>query len=117
MTQDALGNPFPPFPPTQPFPASLRSSTGHGPDFPSSAGDRELGKFRDAIVPRLTRIAVKVEGDDGLSLMDLMALLVDTQQQMAREIRLLRMGLAFARNNVCEWLEPADMDDDNEAIV
>ena len=38
-------------------------STGLGPDFPESAGGREMGKFRESIYPRLTRIAVA--NDDG----------------------------------------------------
>ena len=45
------------------FPASRTESTGAGPDFPGSAGDRERGKFRPSATPRLTQIAVV--GDDG----------------------------------------------------
>ena len=50
---------------TQPhvFPESLRESTGLGPDFPGSSGDRERGKFRPSAIPRLTQVAVS--GDDG----------------------------------------------------
>ena len=38
-------------------------STGRGPDFPGSAGDRERGRFRPSRTPRLTNVAVV--GDDG----------------------------------------------------
>lgn len=54
---------MPPFPPTKPFPESLTSTTSAGPDFPGSAGDRELGKFRPSATPRLVSIAVT--DDDG----------------------------------------------------
>ena len=57
-------NPWPP-PPSKPWPQSLSGSTGTGqtPDFPSSAGDRELGKFRTSKYPRLVQVAVV--DDDG----------------------------------------------------
>ena len=45
------------------FPESLRESTGAGPDFPGSGGDREQGKFRPSSTPRLDVVAVA--GDDG----------------------------------------------------
>lgn len=45
------------------FPQSRNESTGAGPDFPGSAGDRERGKFRPSASPRLTNVAVV--GDDG----------------------------------------------------
>ena len=45
------------------FPESLIHSTGAGPDFPGSAGDRERGKFRPSGVPRRTTVAIV--GDDG----------------------------------------------------
>ncbi len=44
-------------------PNTFADSTGLGPDFPSSAGDRERGKFRPSSYPRLT--AVAVTNDDG----------------------------------------------------
>lgn len=47
----------------QPFPQSLRETTGGGTDFPGSSGDRERGKFRPSATPRLTSVAVS--GDDG----------------------------------------------------
>lgn len=47
------------------FPESLIDSTGVGPDFPGSSGDRERGRFRPSATPRLTQVAVT--GDDGKS--------------------------------------------------
>lgn len=47
----------------QQFPESLRDSTGLGPDFPGSSGDRERGKFRPSSTPRL--VVVAVTNDDG----------------------------------------------------
>lgn len=40
------------------FPQSQVDTTGAGPDFPASAGDRERGKFRPSATPRLTVVAV-----------------------------------------------------------
>ena len=40
------------------FPESRTESTGAGPDFPGSSGDREKGKFRPSGTPRLTLVAV-----------------------------------------------------------
>ena len=48
---------------TEQFPERLVKSTGAGPDFPVSSGDRERGKFRPSATPRLTQVAVT--GDDG----------------------------------------------------
>lgn len=45
------------------FPGSLQDSTGLGPDFPGSSGDRERGKFRPSATPRLTTVAIV--NDDG----------------------------------------------------
>lgn len=53
------------WPPGNPFPQSTSESrgVGAGPDFPSSAGGREQGKFRPSRIPLLTQVAVT--GDDG----------------------------------------------------
>ena len=45
------------------FTQSRAKTTGSGPDFPGSSGDRERGKFRPSDTPRLTKVAVS--GDDG----------------------------------------------------
>lgn len=39
-------------------PDKTSGTTGIGPDYPESAGDRERGKFRPSAYPRLTQIAV-----------------------------------------------------------
>ena len=49
-------------------PSAYGDSTGLGPDFPSSAGDREKGKFRPSIHPRLTTVAVSDDEGNPLSL-------------------------------------------------
>ena len=55
---------FPPFPPGAPFAESLRDTLGDGsPDFPTSAGTREGGKFRPSATPKLVQVAVV--NDDG----------------------------------------------------
>lgn len=55
---------YPAWPPTGvAWPESQTDSTGLGPDFPGSSGDRERGRFRPGSRPRLT--AVAVVGDDG----------------------------------------------------
>lgn len=46
------------------YPQETTESTGSGPDFPGSAGDREKGKFRPSSIPRRTTVAVSA--DDGL---------------------------------------------------
>lgn len=53
-------NSLPPgWPAASPFPASRRDSTGRGtPDFPSSAADRERGRFRESRIPGLDTVAV-----------------------------------------------------------
>lgn len=57
-------NDYPKWPPTAPFPESQRDSTKDGsPDFPTSAGAREQGKFRPSSTPKLTQVAVT--NDDG----------------------------------------------------
>lgn len=65
-------------------------STGLGPDFPGSAGDRERAKFRESAYPRLTTIAVT--DDDGqpvsIGTNDLLA-------ELIHEIKLLRSGLVM----------------------
>ena len=63
-------------------------STGLGPDFPDSAGMRELGKFRESAYARLT--AVAVVDDDGNSIG---SALVPNFEDLAMEIRKLRFAL------------------------
>lgn len=64
-------------------------TTGLGPDWPSSAGDRERGKFRPSRHPRLTTVAVTMEDEEVTK--DTNELL----EEVIFEIRLLRQALAL----------------------
>lgn len=83
------------------FPESLVDTTGAGPDFPGSSGDRERGRFRPSATPRLTQVAVT--GDDGQPV-------VLTTNQILLEIlavqKALLMALSFLSQS--EPFEPAD---------
>ncbi len=71
-------------------PNAFKDSTGLGPDFPGSAGDRERGKFRASAHPRLTQIAVV--GDEGNPIaQDTNALLME----VVHELTLLRHALVL----------------------
>lgn len=88
MTQEQ--RPLAPWPPNAtPFPASQRDTTGHGPDFPGSAGDREAGKFRPSAFPRLDQVAVT--NDDGTPLFGLIP--TDLLEQLVMELRAIRIGV------------------------
>lgn len=65
-------------------------STGLGPDFPGSAGDRERGKFRPSKSPRLTKIAVC--DDEGEPIGTSTDQLLD---ELVLEVRLLRQSLVL----------------------
>ena len=78
----------PPFPPTRPFPESRFDSSGGGPDFPGSAGDREQGKFRPSAIPRLVQVAVV--DDDGRPVG---TALVPNFDELIYWIRAMYMGL------------------------
>ena len=55
---------FPIWPPSTPFPESQQDTIGDGaPDFPTSPGSREQGKFRPSDTPKLVQVAVV--NDDG----------------------------------------------------
>ena len=69
------------------FPESRIESTGSGPDFPGSSGDRERGKFRPSATPRLTTLAVV--GDDGKSV-------VQTTEQLLAEVLLWQKAMVLA---------------------
>ena len=72
----------------KPFPESLVESTGSGPDFPGSSGDREKGKFRPSATPRLTQVAVT--GDDGKPV-------TRTTDQLLEEILLWQKAAVIAQ--------------------
>ena len=63
-------------------------STGNGPDFPSSAGDRERGKFRRGPEARLTAVAV-VDNDGN----EIGSALFPSFDELIEEIRKLRFAL------------------------
>lgn len=69
------------------FPGSLRESTGSGPDFPGSSGDRERGKFRESETPRLVTLAVV--DDDGRPV-------AKTSEQLLEELLLWQKATVLA---------------------
>lgn len=75
------------------YPQETVESTGAGPDFPGSAGDRERGKFRPSSIPR--RTAVAVVGDDGRPL----AL---TSEQLLAEILLYQQAMLLALSLIAQ---------------
>mgnify|MGYP001573277924 CR=1 FL=1 len=80
---------FPAFPPGNPFPESQQDSIGDGsPDFPSSAGTREAGKFRPSSTPKLTQVAVV--NDDGTQIG---TALVPSSEEVAFWVRAMYAGL------------------------
>ena len=70
------------------FPESLMESTGSGPDFPGSSGDRERGKFRPSATPRLTQVAIT--GDDGTPI-------ARTTDQLLGDILLWQKAMVIAQ--------------------
>ena len=70
------------------FPESLKQSTGGGPDFHGSSGDRERGKFRPSKTPRLTTVAVA--GDDGRAI-------VRTTDELLADILLWQKAMVIAQ--------------------
>lgn len=84
------------------FPQSHIESTGSGPDFPGSSGDRERGKFRPSGTPRLTQVAVT--GDDGQPVTrttdELLSELVMWQRATVLALSLLSQGGEFSIEDV-----------------
>ena len=81
---------LPPWPPGQrPFAESQHDSTGHGADFPSSAGDRERGKFRPSATPLLTTIAVVNDDGTPIGHFDL-----PSNDEMVMYLRAIAKGIA-----------------------
>ncbi len=89
---------------TQPyrFPEERTESTGAGPDFPDSAGDRERGKFRPSSIPRRTTLAVA--GDDGkpvtLTLQQIMAEMLLWQKAIVLALVWSSEGEGFSVDDV-----------------
>ena len=84
---------FPRWPPSAPFPAAGRDTLQDGtPDFPSGAGPREQGKFRESATPKLTQVAVV--NDDGTQIG---TALIPSNEEIAYWIRALYAGLVLKR--------------------
>lgn len=82
---------FPKWPPGNPFPESQTDSIGDGaPDFPSSAGAREQGKFRPSATPKLVQIAVV--NDDGT---EIGSALIPSSEEIAFWIRAMYAGMVL----------------------
>ena len=79
------------------FPESSRNTTGAGSDFPGSSGDRERGKFRPSVTPRLTTVAVV--DDEGhpiaLTVEQLLSELILLQRATVLALSLLAEGTTF----------------------
>ena len=72
------------------FPPKYEDSTGLGPDFPGSAGDRERGKFRPSIFPRLTTVAISTDEGEPIGKSQSQLL-----EELVFEMRLLRHALVL----------------------
>ena len=72
---------------SRPYPGDV-GSTGMGPDWPDSAGDRERGKFRESAYPRLTTVAVA--NDDGSSVG---AAVASLEEETLLELKAIRIGI------------------------
>ena len=97
---------FPPFPPSNPFPESQKSSTGGGADFPESAGDREHGRFRPSATPRLVQVAVT--NDDGTVIGHA---IVESNDELIMYLRAIAKGIADLNSvSLDELLEAAAND-------
>ena len=69
-------------------PNAYPNSTGAGPDFPGSSGDREKGKFRPSAFPRLDTVAVT--NDDGSPVAAAAAAI---ESAVLDELRGIRLGI------------------------
>ncbi len=65
-------------------------STGLGPDFPGSAGDRERGKFRPSVQPRLTTVAVVSDSGQAIE-----KTTNEQLEEVIRQLTLLRHALVL----------------------
>ena len=68
-------------------PSAYGDSTGLGPDFPSSAGDRERGKFRPSMYPRLTTVAISDDEGNPISMTS-----EDLLAEILLELKAIRLG-------------------------
>ena len=88
----------------QPSTRPDQGSTGLGPDFPTSSGDRERGKHRPSDYPRLTMIAVC--NDDGTPI-GAPASMLSRLDRIELELQRLRLGLVAM--DVAEDVKNEDM--------
>lgn len=72
------------------FPPKYPDSTGLGPDFPDSAGDRERGKFRPSLHPRLTTVAITTDSGEEVN-----KGVEELLSELVYELRLLRHALVL----------------------
>lgn len=77
-----------PWPPSEPFPESTQEVPGGGTHFPSSAGDRERGKFRPGRIPLTTTVAVSDDDGNPAGTASMAVF-----EQLVLEIRKLRLAL------------------------
>ena len=84
------------------FPESFRETTGGGPDFPGSAGDRERGRFRPSSMPRHT--AVAVVDDEGRPIArtteQILEELLDYNKAILLALSLVVRGEAFTPDDI-----------------
>ena len=83
------------------FPEETMNTTGAGPDFPGSSGDREKGKFRPSSIARLTQVAVT--DDDGNPVA---RTLEQTMEEILLYQKALLVGLSLLSDS--EPFTPAD---------
>lgn len=74
----------------QEFRESRQDTTGLGPDFPGSSGDRERGKFRPSGRARLTLVAVA--NDDGSQVA---GMLLSPQEELLLYTKAMVLGLSL----------------------
>ena len=75
----------------QPFPQSQIDTTGAGPDFPGSSGDRERGRFRPSATKRLTTVAVTGDGGESLGPQTMEAMM----EELLVQQKAIVLGLAL----------------------
>ena len=81
---------FKPWPPYDAFPESYEVTPDGGTHFPSSAGDRERGKFRPGTRQLTTRVAVS--NDDGS---DIGVSALSVEEETLLELKAIRIGIQF----------------------
>lgn len=72
-----------------------RGATALGPDFPSSSGDRERGKFRKSKYPRLVLVGVSNDDETPITQKteEVLERISNDMNELLQEIRLLRQDM------------------------